>query len=74
MRIPKSVSGSVFLCIILTLPSPQHAQFEIGQIGGTVLDQMGTALPNASGAIKSLTTNTVPNTVSRRRARTPYRP
>jgi hypothetical protein len=26
MRIPKSVSGSVFLCIILTLPSPLHVQ------------------------------------------------
>ena len=47
MRISKSVSGSVFLCIILTLPSPLHAQFEIGQIACTVMDQTGAALPNA---------------------------
>ena len=62
MTIPKSVSGSVFLCIILTLPSPLHAQFEIGQIAGTVMDQTGAALPNASVAIKNLSTNMVPNT------------
>jgi hypothetical protein len=45
MRIPKLVSGSVFLCIILTLPSPLHGQFEIRQIACTVMDQTGVACP-----------------------------
>ena len=63
MRIPKAVSGSVFLCIILTLPSPLHAQFEIGQIACTVMDQTGVALPNAGVAIENLSTNTVRNSV-----------
>jgi hypothetical protein len=64
MRIPKSVSGPVFLCIILTLPSPLHAQFEIGQIACTVMDQTGAALPNAGVAIENLSTKTVRNSVS----------
>jgi len=64
MRIPKSVSGPVFLCIILTLPSPLRAQFEIGQIACTVMDQTRAALPNAGVAIENLNTKIVRNSVS----------
>lgn len=64
MRIPKSISSSVFLCIILTVTSALHAQLETGQIAGTVMDQTGATVPNAAIAIKNLITNMVRYTAS----------
>jgi hypothetical protein len=64
MRIPKSISSSVFLCIILTVTSALRAQLETGQIAGTVMDQTGAAVPNAAIAIKNLSTNMVRYTAS----------
>ncbi|HTW81016.1 MAG TPA: carboxypeptidase regulatory-like domain-containing protein [Terracidiphilus sp.] len=67
MRIPKSISSSVSLCILLTLTvmaSTLKAQLETGQIAGTVMDQTGAAVPNAVIAVNNLSTNTVRNTVS----------
>ena len=40
------------------------AQVETGQIAGTVMDQTGAAVPNATVAIRNLSTNSGRNTVS----------
>ncbi|MFZ0301914.1 MAG: carboxypeptidase regulatory-like domain-containing protein [Terracidiphilus sp.] len=40
------------------------AQVDAGQIAGTVMDQTGAAVPNATIAVKNLSTNTVRNAVS----------
>ena len=67
MRVSKSIPGSVFLLIMLTLTAMAlrlNAQVETGQIAGTVMDQTGAAVPNAAITIKDLGTNTVRSTVS----------
>jgi hypothetical protein len=59
MRIPKPISGSVSLCIVLTLAiiaSPLNAQVEDGQIAGTVRDQSGALILDATVTATNIAT------------------
>ena len=62
----KSLTGLVFLAIAASSVCGvvASAQVYTGQIAGTVMDQTGAIVPNATVAIKNLSTNTVRNTVS----------
>ncbi len=67
---PWSRSKSLTLCVLLAFATLSFcgvvasAQLETGQIAGTVMDQTGAAVPDATISVKNLSTNTVRNAVT----------
>ncbi|HUB52481.1 MAG TPA: TonB-dependent receptor [Terracidiphilus sp.] len=67
MKNLKCIPRAVYVCVLLAmtiLASRVNAQLEAGQIAGTVMDQTGAAVPDATITVKNLSTNTVRTTKS----------
>jgi hypothetical protein len=56
VRINSLFCTCLMLCVAL-MPVAGHAQVDLGQIAGTVVDQSGAVVPGATVTVKSLATN-----------------